>query len=98
CDHSVAVADRLSLSRYKVGFCPEGRKFVTPTMSRSHTDRPFWSGCLGLVPVAEDSSAGGRLETLTQAGLVRRYPHGDLRALAAACEQALACPESERRG
>lgn len=96
-DHSVAVAERDALSRYKVGFCPEGRKFVTPAMAHTHTDRPFWSGCLGLVPVAEDSRAGGRLEELHRAGLIVRYAHGDLTALAVACERALAMKNAERR-
>lgn len=97
CDHSVAVGARDGLNRYKVGLCPEGRKFTTPAMSRTHTDRPFWSGGLGLVPVSEDSSAGGRLEELHRAGLILRYPHGDLNALAAQCERALALPNGERR-
>jgi len=96
-DHSVAVADRGALNRFKVGLCPEGRKFVTPAMARTHTDRPFWSGCLGLVPVSEDSASGGRLEELHRAGLILRYPHGDLAALGAACERALAMTNAERR-
>lgn len=96
-DHSVEVAARDALNRYQVGLCPEGRKFTTPAMARSHTDRPFWSGCLGLVPVCEDSRQGGRLEELHQAGLILRYPHGDLAALTAACEQALAMPNAYRR-
>ncbi|MES2697139.1 MAG: hypothetical protein V4773_26980 [Verrucomicrobiota bacterium] len=97
CDHSTPVAARGGLGVYKVGFCPEGRKFTTPAMSATHTDRPFWSGCAGMVPVSEDSSAGGRLEELHQAGLIVRYPHGDLEALAGACEQALAMPAEGRR-
>ena len=97
CDHSVAVADRDALNRYKVGLCPEGRKFTTPAMAQTHTDRPFWSGCLGLVPVSEDSRAGGRLEELRRAGLILRYPHGDLNALAEQCERALALGNAERR-
>jgi hypothetical protein len=97
CDHSLPVADRLGLARCKVGLCPEGRKFGTPAMSATHTDRPFWSGCLGMVPVSEDSQAGGRLEELHRAGLIMRYPHGDLAALAAACERALAATPAERR-
>ncbi len=96
-DHSIAVNERYSLHRYKVGFCPEGRMFATPGMAKTHTDRPFWSGCLGMVPVSEDSEPGGRLEALAQAGLIVRYAHGDLRALTAACEQALALPVAERR-
>ena len=97
CDHSVAVAGRDALNRYKVGLCPEGRKFTTLAMARTHTDRPFWSGCLGLVPVSEDSVAGGRLETLHQAGLIVRYPHADLNALAEGAERALALSRVERR-
>jgi len=96
-DHSVSIAERDGLARFKVGLCPEGRKFHTPAMSATHTDRPFWSGCLGLVPVSEDSHEGGRLETLHRDGLIVRYPHGDLDALATACEQALALPTAERR-
>lgn len=96
-DHSVSMASRPTLNRYKVGFCPEGRKFSTPAMSRSHTDRPFWSGCLGLVPVAENSAAGNRLDELAAAGLILRYPRGNLKALAEYCERALAAPAEERR-
>ncbi len=97
CDHSTPVSARGSLGVHKVGFCPEGRMFATPGMSATHTDRPFWSGCAGMVPVSEDSRAGGRLEDLHQAGLIVRYPHADLEALAAACERALAMPNAARR-
>jgi hypothetical protein len=97
CDHSLPVSQRLGLGRHKVGFCPEGRKFGVAAMGRTHTDRPFWSGCLGMVPVSEDSRPGGRLEELHRAGLIRRYPHGDLRALGEACERALAAPVEARR-
>jgi hypothetical protein len=96
-DHSIAVAGRNALGRYQAALCPEGRKFASPAMAHSHTDRPFWSGCLGLVPVSEDSRAGGRLEDEQRAGLIVRYPHGDLAALAAACERALAMPVAGRR-
>lgn len=96
-DHSVAVGARNALNRFKVGLCPEGRKFVTPAMAKTHTDRPFWSGTLGLVPVSEDSTAGGRLEELHREGLILRYPHGDLAALGAACARALAMTNAERR-
>jgi hypothetical protein len=96
-DHSVSVADRLQLSRFKVSFCPEGRMFTTPAMGASHTDRPFWSGCLGLAPVAENSREGRRLEELLQAGLIQRYQHGDLADLEQACEAALALPTDTRR-
>ncbi|HVU33136.1 MAG TPA: hypothetical protein VHE61_06855 [Opitutaceae bacterium] len=97
CDHSIAIADRPQLNRFKVGFCPEGRKFSTPAMRRTHTDRPFWSGCLGLVPVSENSLTGDRLDSLAAEGLIRSYPHGDLAALAEACERALAASNAERR-
>jgi hypothetical protein len=96
-DHSISVADRLTLNRYKVGICPEGRKFATPAMGQSHTDRPFWSGCLGLVPVSENSKGGGRLDELAAADLILRYPHGDLEALAACCDRALELPNEKRR-
>ena len=96
-DHSLSVADRAGLSRYAVGFCPEGRKFNTPAMAGTHTDRPFWSGCLGLVPVAENSAQGGRLGSLAEAGLIRRYAHADLSSLRVACEQGLAATSVERR-
>ena len=97
CDHSLAVADKSLLTRYKVGFCPEGRKFTGDAMRQTHTDRPFWAGALGQVPVSEDSRLGGRLEELHQAGLIVRYPHADLKALGEACEQALATPVEQRR-
>ena len=98
CDHSLPVSARAGLARHKVSFCPEGRKFNTASMRYTHTDRPFWAGALGLVPVSEDSRAGGRLEELHRAGLILRYPHGDLKALGEACEQALAAgPELRRR-
>jgi hypothetical protein len=97
CDHSLPVADRAALTRYKVGFCPEGRKFTTPSMQRTHTDRPFWAGAMGLVPVSEDSESGGRLQELHETGLIYRYPHADLAALAEQCEQALECDVALRR-
>jgi hypothetical protein len=96
-DHSVSVADRFSLNRFKASVCPEGRHFASPAMSRSHTDRPFWSGCLGLVPVSENSKAGGRLDELATAELIVRYRHGDRKALVEACERALAMPNDQRR-
>jgi len=95
-DHSLPVAARGELNRYQVGLCPEGRKFMTPAMSCTHTDRPFWSGCLGMVPVSEDSAAGGRLEELHAAGLIVRYAHADLAALAEACERALEFTAEQR--
>jgi hypothetical protein len=66
-------------------------------MSATHTDRPFWSGCLGMVPVSENSKAGGRLEELHLAGMILRYKQGDLESLGSACERALAMPAAERR-
>lgn len=96
-DHSLPVAERHSLNRYKVSLCPEGRHFTTPAMAGTHTDRPFWSGCMGLVPVAEDSKSGGRLEELHEQGLIVRYPHGNLKALGDGCAQALAATVGERR-
>lgn len=96
-DHSVSVASRGELNRYKVSLCPEGRKFTTSAMGMTHTDRPFWSGCLGMVPVSEDSRNGGRLEDLADKRLIERYPHGDLSALKTACERALAKTPDERR-
>jgi hypothetical protein len=96
-DHSIAVADRAALNRFKVSVCPEGRKFTTPAMAKMHTDRPFWSGCLGLVPVSEDSKTGGRLQQLHESNLILRYPHADLESLAQHCERALAMPNDERR-
>jgi hypothetical protein len=96
-DHSVGVGERLGLNRYAAGFCPEGRKFSTPGMARSHTDRPFWCGCLGLAPVSENSIQGGRLDSLADDGLVYRYAHGDPEALRLACERALAADIAARR-
>lgn len=96
-DHSVPVAERAALNRYKISVCPEGRKFGTPAMSATHTDRPFWSGCLGMVPVSENSVQGDRLESLHTAGLLLRYDHGNLSSLRQACERALDLPTSERR-
>ncbi len=96
-DHSISVAARDELGRYAVGFCPEGRKFGTPAMARTHTDRPFWCGCLGMVPVSENSRSGGRLDELAEAGLIERYAHGDLAGLVVACERALAAPLERRR-
>ena len=97
CDHSVPVAGRADLGRYQASLCPEGRRFTSAAMGRTHTDRPFWSGCLGMVPVSEDSRGGGRLEELHRSGLIVRYPHGDLEGLAAACERAFAMGAAERR-
>jgi hypothetical protein len=96
-DHSLAVADRSSLGRYKVALCPEGRKFSTPAMSETHTDRPFWSGCMGMVPVSEDSREGNRLRDLAASKLVISYERGNLAALAKACEAGLAASAAERR-
>lgn len=97
-DHSLPVNGRASLAeRFAVSVCPEGRKFTTPGMAATHTDRPFWSGCFGLVPVSEDSRPGGRLEELHRAGMIVRYAHGDLKALASACERALELKAGQRR-
>ncbi len=96
-DHSVPVAERHQLNRFKVSVCPEGRKFTTAAMGMTHTDRPFWSGCLGLVPVSEDSRNGGRLENLAEQRLIFRYAHADLSDLKAACERALAASAPERQ-
>ncbi len=96
-DHSLSVRERQTLGRFGVSFCPEGRHFTTPAMSRSHTDRPFWSGCLGMVPVCENSTAGDRLNDLAGEGLIVRYEHGDLKSLKTACERALAYTDAERR-
>ncbi len=96
-DHSPAEHSRFQLNRFKVALCPEGRKFTTPAMAKTHTDRPFWSGCIGLAVVSEDSRTGGRLEDLHAQQLILRYPYGDLAALATACERALAMPNEERR-
>lgn len=96
-DHSLPVARRAELNRWSVSLSPEGRKFATPAMAATHTDRPFWSGCLGMVPVSEDSFAGGRLEDLHREGLILRYAHGDLEDLTRACERALSLGAAERR-
>jgi hypothetical protein len=96
-DHSVSVAERHQVNRYKVSLCPEGRKFGVPAMSAMHTDRPFWSGCLGMVPVSENSKAGRRLEELHLAGMILRYEQGDLESLGSACERALEMSKEERR-
>jgi hypothetical protein len=96
-DHSVAVAERAELNRFKVSVCPEGRKFTTPAMGQTHTDRPFWSGCMGLVPVSENSRRGDRLETLHGDGLICRYEHGNLKSLETQCERALAMSPDDRR-
>ena len=96
-DHSISVADRATLNRFKVSLCPEGRKFGTPAMSMTHTDRPFWSGCLGLVPLSENSQTGDRLNSLAEQQLIRRYSHGNLPELKAVCEAALNTSVNERR-
>jgi hypothetical protein len=96
-DHSVPVSERGRFAGVKVHVCPEGRKFDTPGMSATHTDRPFWSGCMGQVPVAEDSRSGGRLEELARSGRILRYAHGDTRALIDCCERALAMDNQTRR-
>ncbi|MCP3979391.1 MAG: hypothetical protein GY716_08685 [bacterium] len=96
-DHSVPVAEREAFTRVKVHVCPEGRKFSGDTMHQAHTDRPFWAGCMGQVPVSEDSKRGGRLASLAEAGMIVRYAHGDLDGLIEACEHALALDVATRR-
>ncbi|MDP1579782.1 MAG: hypothetical protein Q8M02_05855 [Candidatus Didemnitutus sp.] len=96
-DHSTPVDGRVALNRFKVGLCPEGRMFASSAMRATHTDRPFWSGCLGMVPVSEDSRESGRLEELQATNLIVRYAHGDLESLAQACERGLAMSAVDRR-
>lgn len=96
-DHSLQVSERhLLAQRFKASVCPEGRKFGGSTMQSTHTDRPFWSGCLGLVPVSENSAAGCRLDQLRRDQLIVDYRHGDLEQLQAACERGLAMTRPER--
>lgn len=95
-DHSVEVKDRSMFAGYKVHFCPEGRMFTTHSMRLSHTDRPFWAGCMGQVPVVENSKWGSRLEELATDGLVFRYEHGDMESLKDACGLALGCSGRDR--
>jgi hypothetical protein len=66
-------------------------------MAKTHTDRPFWSGCVGMVVVSEDSKTGGRLQELHEQELILRYGHGDLKELERQCERALAMSNAERR-
>jgi hypothetical protein len=96
-DHSVPVQDRGQFAGIKVHLCPEGRKFSTEGMRLTHTDRPFWSGCMGQVPVIEDSKWGGRLAQLVEAGVLFRYAHDDTRSMIEACERALAVDTETRR-
>jgi len=96
-DGSVPVKDRSRFGSWKVHFCPEGRHFTSPGMRYTHTDRAFWSGCMGQVPVIENSVLGGRLQNLVDQGLLFRYPHGNLDALTTACEDALAASDDLRR-
>ncbi len=96
-DHSFPVRDRGAFSAIKVHLCPEGRKFSTQGMRLTHTDRPFWSGCLGQVPVIEDSKWGGRLDPLLREGVVFRYAHDDVPSMIDACERALEADSDTRR-
>ncbi len=96
-DHSVPVQDRGQFSAIKVHVCPEGRKFSTPGMRFTHTDRPFWSGCMGQVPVVEDSKWGGRLGALLNEGFIFQYAHDDVPSMIEACERALAIDTDARR-
>jgi hypothetical protein len=95
-DHSVPVQDRGQFGSIKVHLCPEGRKFTTEGMRLTHTDRPFWSGCMGQVPVVEDSRWGGRLETFHERGVILRYRHDDVSSMIEACERALATDPGTR--
>lgn len=96
-DFSVEVDARKTLGQYQVNWCPEGRFFADDNMSQSHTDRPFWAGCLGQVPVIENSKQGSRMQDYVDNGLTVRYEHGDSASLLKACEQALEASLSERR-
>lgn len=96
-DHSLPVSERGGLGRMKVHVCPEGRFYASPAMSRTHTDRPFLAGCLGQVPVSEESAHGGRLHDLARSGFVVPYAHGDGPALLDACERALEMHDAHRR-
>jgi hypothetical protein len=96
-NHSVPIQERGRFGRFKVHLCPEGRMFTTQGMRYTHTDRPFWSGCLGQVPVIEDSAWGSRLEDLYEQKLIYRYPHSNTKSMIEACEQALQVPNTERR-
>jgi hypothetical protein len=96
-DHSVPVQERGSFSAVKVHLCPEGRKFSTYGMRLTHTDRPFWSGCMGQVPVIEESQWGGRLADLQEQGVVLPYAHDDVSSMIEACERALATDAEARR-
>ena len=96
-DHSVPVQERGKFGSIKVHLCPEGRKFTTEGMRFTHTDRPFWSGCMGQVPVVEDSRWGGRLESLHEKGLIFRYRHDSVSSMIEACELALAANLEVRR-
>jgi hypothetical protein len=95
-DYSVPVQERGQFAGIKVHLCPEGRKFSTHGMRLTHTDRPFWSGCMGQVPVIEDSKWGGRLEKLVEAGVLFRYAHDDVPSMIEACERALAVDTETR--
>lgn len=96
-DHSISENDMASLNRYKVCLCPEGRKFTSESMSESHTDRPFWAGMLGMVPLSENSKWGNRLRSLTDNGLLIPHAHHDTESLLKAAETALAVKVKERR-
>lgn len=62
----------------------------------THTDRVFWAGCAGQVPVVEDSKWGGRLDDLAAGALIFRYAHGDLKGMIDGCEAALEAPLRQR--
>jgi len=96
-NHSISFQEREQLNKYKVSLCPEGRHFKTKSMSSSHTDRPFWSGCFGLVPVIENSVHGDRLNELHERGLLVRYANNNLSDLIEACDSALNTDDQKRR-
>jgi hypothetical protein len=96
-DHSVPVSERSRFSKIKVHWCPEGRMFKTQAMSQSHTDRPFWAGCMGQVPIVENSEQGNRLENLFRNKLIYRYTHNHEAELISACEEALEASDESRK-
>lgn len=96
-DASIPVFERSLFNQYHVHWCPEGQHFTTFSTRYTHTDRVFWSGCLGQVPVVENSRWGGRLDPLLEADVIYRYEHGDLKGLTQACELALQTPHEKRR-
>lgn len=96
-NHSVPVSERFTFSELQAHLCPEGRKFTTAEMSDTHTDRPFWSGCMGQVPIVENSQKGTRLQRLAERELILRYDWNDLSSLLQACRRALKIGSEQRR-